>query len=175
MWIFSECYPKTRAPRRLGGVFRGGPECCNCLCLRVSKTAADIRHRSFQRARQMQCLLQTATTSFHPFHLKTRHMQVSGVNGSLLKRFVTTELREQWQLRIMNITGSYNVINCCVNSCQQSFKCQNKYASKHAVLWQACEMLDMMSYYNESAILHHPTDNNAVNTVVCFPCIQFTI
>lgn len=130
----------------------GGPECCNCLCLRASKTAADIRHRSFQRARQMQCLLQTATTSFHPYRLKTRHTQVSGVNGSCLKRFVTTELREQWQLRIMNITRSYNVINCCVNSCQQSFKCQNKYASIHAVLWQTCEMLDMMSYYNESTI-----------------------
>lgn len=113
-WVLSEdvCALQT------GWCVLGGPECCNCLCLRASKTAADIRHHSFQRARQMQCLLQTATTSFHPFRLKTRHMQVSGVNGSCLKRFVTTELWEQWQLRIINITGSYNVINCCVNLCQ---------------------------------------------------------
>lgn len=102
------CVPQT------GWGVSGGPESCNCLCLRASETAADIRHCSFQRARQMQCLLQTETTSFHPHRLKSRHTRVSEVCGSRLKRFITTELREQRQLRIINITGSH-VINYSVN------------------------------------------------------------
>lgn len=141
-WVLSE---DARA-LQIGWGVSAGPECCNChqILLLTSDT------RSFQRVCQMQCLLQTATTSFHPHRLKTRHTQVSGVNGSRLTRFVTTELKKQWQLRIINITGLCNVINCCVNSCQQSFSCMQVYDD--VVLWQACETLDMMSYCYESAI-----------------------
>lgn len=153
------CVPQT------GWGVSGGPESCNWLCLRASKTAADIRHCSFQRARQMQCLLQTETTSFHPHRLKTHHTRVSGVYGSRLKRFLTTELREQWQLRIINITGSH-VINYSVNSVFFSLIHASKVTNTRtnmqvpyeAVLWQACVMLDMMSCYNDSAISqHNPT------------------
>ncbi len=87
---------------------------------------------------------------------------VSGVYGSRLKRFLTTELREQWQLRIINITGSH-AINYSVNSVFFFFIHASKVTNTRtnmqvpyeAVLWQACEMLDMMSYYNDSAISQH--------------------
>ncbi len=102
------------------------------------------------------------TTSFHPHRLKTRHTRVSGVYGSRLKRFLTTELREQWQLRIINITGSH-VINYSVNSVFFSLIHASKVTNirtnmqvpYEAVLWQACVMLDMMSCYNDSAVSQH--------------------
>ncbi len=163
MWeYFQSAIWRRVRPTDWVGCWGGGPESCNWLCLRASKTAADIRHCSFQRTRQMQCLLQTETTSFHPHRLKTRHTRVSGVYGSRLKRFLTTELREQWQLRIINITGSH-VINYSVNSVFFSLIHASKVTNirtnmqvpYEAVLWQACVMLDMMSCYNDSAVSQH--------------------
>ncbi len=136
----------------------------------------------------MQCLLQKETTSFHPHRLKTRHMRVSGVYSSRLKTFLTTELREKWLLRIINITGSH-AINYSVNSVFFSLFHASKVTNtrtnmqvpymrqcydKHVKCLTWCLAIMILQSHN-TITLPSSTDNNAVNTAICFSCTQYII
>lgn len=109
---------------------------------------------------------------------ETHHTQVSGVCSFRLKRFLTTKLREQWQLRIRNITGS-QVINYSVNSVFFSLiharkVTSNKYASIWGSVMTWCLAIMILQSHN-TITLQSSTDNNAVNTAICFSCIHYII